>query len=344
MVFSEDRRIYALYSMQSAQLTGSGACMKEIKIKRIDVFTTNPFGGNPAGVVIDHECLFADSIQKIAAEMKMNLIELAYICRSNSNKADFRVRFYTPDKELEFSGHVAIGACYALIEAGEISLSDGITTVIFETNMGNIPMDIYFNSDYRAGSITNIENLEKIMMQQPLYSFQDSAVPAKEIADVLGIDPMDIVSTGLPIATASNEIDLLIIPVKSKEVICNMRPDLIKLGIMNRKYNVWSNHIFSLDTYDPSCITYSRNFSPLMGLWEDPASANGSAGLGTYLRHYGISASESMVMQQGNEIDNLTRMLVEIILENGHMKNVRVGGLAVNSIERKLELPEKSPA
>ena len=115
-----------------------------------------------------------------------------------------------------------------------------------------------------------------------------------------------------------------------------MRPDLIKLGMLNRKYNTFSNQIFSLDTFDSSCITYSRNFSPAMGLWEDPASATGSAGLGTYLRKFDITGSDSMVMQQGNETDNLARILVEVD-GKGSDVSIRVGGLAVKSIERRID-------
>ncbi len=323
--------------------------MKDITLKRIDVFTTNPFGGNPAGVIIDMEKTQIGQLQNIAAEMRMNLIELAYICRADSKEADFQIRFYTPDKELEFSGHVALAACFALIEEGMIPLNDGLTTTVFETKIGIVPIEIFFSKDsdtskdgsggivIKKGRNAN-GTLKKVMMQQPLYTFRDSPVDAKEIAAVLGIDPLDIAATGLPMVTASNEIDWLIIPVKSKETVSGMRPDLIKLSILNKKYNVWSNHVFTLDTYDPGCITYSRNFSPCMGLWEDPASANGSAGLGAYLKRYGITASDSIVMQQGNEIDSLARMQVEFTMEGGSVKNVRVGGLAVNSIERPLDV------
>jgi hypothetical protein len=45
-----------------------------------------------------------------------------------------------------------------------------------------------------------------------------------------------------------------------------------------------------------------------------------------------------MVMQQGNEKDNLARILVEIEGEAGREDVVKVGGLAVTSIQRKLEL------
>jgi predicted PhzF superfamily epimerase YddE/YHI9 len=326
--------------------------MNDIVLKRIDVFTTTPFAGNPAGVVLHADDLDGRTMQSLAAQMKMNLIETAFVSGSRKAGTDFRVRFFTPDKELEMSGHVMIGACFALIEEGMIDLSEGLTRTVFETRMGNISLEIYFRSDYESGNATDFDGtgifiraggrrngiLERIMMLQPVYRFIPCDIPLGELAGVLGVDPSEISNTGLPVVRASNEIDWLIIPVKSKETICGMRPDLIKLGILNRKYNTFGNHVFSLDTFDSSCITYSRNFSPAMGLWEDPASASGSSGLGTYLRHFGITSSGSMVMQQGNEKDNLARILVEIEGEAGRDDVVKVGGLAVTSIQRKLEL------
>ncbi len=326
--------------------------MNDIILKRIDVFTTTPFAGNPAGVVLRADDLDAETMQSIAAQMKMNLIETAFVGRSRSAGTDFRVRFFTPDKELDMSGHVMIGACFALVQEGMIDLSEGVTTTVFETGMGNITLEIHYRSDYESGNATDYDGtgafirsgekksgiLESIMMLQPLYRFLPCDIPVDEISRVLGIGPSEISGTGLPVVRASNEIDWLIIPVKSKETIYTMRPDLIKLGIMNRKYDTFGNHVFSLDTFDSSCVTYSRNFSPAMGLWEDPASASGSSGLGAYLRHFGITSSGSMVMQQGNEKDNLARILVEIAGEGGRTDAVKVGGLAVNSIQRKIDI------
>ncbi len=333
--------------MQSAE-SSYRRQMKEIILKRIDVFTTNPFCGNPAGIVTNADGMSTDSMQALAAEMKMNLIEMAYVSEC-SGKSDFSVRFFTPDKELEISGHVMLAACYALIEEGRIKLSEGMTRIPFETLVGTIPLDVYFRTDYESGTDGN-ENksglrldsgqgrggiLEKIMISQPRYSFTPCDIPVEDIAEVLGIDAAEIKSTGLPFVRASNEIDWLIIPIRKKETIATMRPDLIKLGMLNRKYNTYSNQIFSLDTFDSSCITYSRNFSPAMGLWEDPASASGSAGLGAYLRKFDITGLDSMVMQQGNETDSLARILVEVGGKAGDI-SIRVGGLAVKSIERKI--------
>lgn len=323
--------------------------MKDIILKGVDTFTTKPFSGNPAGVVTEADGLTDEMMQEIARGMKMNLVEIAFVTISRIEDASFRVRFFTPSKELDMSGHVTIATCFALIEEGRIPLEEKITKLSFETKIGTIPIEIYFSPSAspeereNGGEFLQLlgENsglLERIMMHQPIYTFSPSKVPIREIAEVLGIDEGEIMKAGLPIVTASKDLDWLIIPVQSKETIMNMHPDLIKLGMLNRKYGILTNHIFTLDTYDSDCVAYSRHFGPAMGLWEDPASANASGGLGNYLLTYGITSSSSMVMQQGKERESLSRIYVEIDRENDATTSVRVGGLAVTSITRKIDL------
>ncbi len=323
--------------------------MRELIIKGVDSFTTRPFSGNPAGVVTEADGLTEQNMQEIASDMKLNIIEMAYVTLPRIDEAAFRVRFFTPTKELDMSGHVTIATAFALIEEGRIPLENGSTRIIFETKIGNTPVEIYFHSS--VSGATEIEQdtmirlhgdndgvLEKIMMNQPIYTFSPSRVPVEEIAEVLGIEPNEITRTGLPVVIGSKDLDWLIIPIQSKETILNMHPDLIKLGILNKKYGILTNHIFSLDTFDSDCITYSRHFGPAMGLWEDPASANASGGLGNYLITYGVTSSTSMVMQQGKEVDGLSRILVEIGRDGDETTSVRVGGLAVTSIVRKIDI------
>ncbi|GEM_PF-1075237 len=324
--------------------------MHELTIKQVDVFTCRPFCGNPAGVITEADGLSDDAMQMIASEMKMNLIEIAYVTLPRSPDALFRVRFFTPTKELDCSGHALMASCFALIEDGKIELNDGLTEVNMETGTGTIPVHIHFR---RAGgddspdpgehTILKFDDTEKngildrIMIKQPIHEFISSRTPVEEIANVLGISTGDITATGLPLVTASHDFTYLIIPVKNSETILNMKPDLIKLGLLNRKYGVHTNHIFTLDTLSPDCISYSRHFGPALGFWEDPASAIPSAGLGTYLVKYGISTKSTMIMEQGNEIDSLSRIHVEIDGDGDDMNGVGVGGQAVTSIARKID-------
>jgi len=46
--------------------------MKKVEIKQVDSFTSIPFGGNPAGVVLDAASLNDDEKLKIAREMNLS--------------------------------------------------------------------------------------------------------------------------------------------------------------------------------------------------------------------------------------------------------------------------------
>jgi predicted PhzF superfamily epimerase YddE/YHI9 len=198
--------------------------MKEIILKGVDTFTTKPFSGNPAGVVTEADGLTDEMMQEITSGMKMNLIEIAFVTLSRTEDASFRIRFFTPSKELDMSGHVTIATCFALIEEGRIPLESKLTKLSFETKIGTIPIEIYFRPSAAPEEMDDGEQylplmgennglLERIMMHQPIYTFSPSRVPVPDIADVLGIEEGEITKTGLPIVTASKDLDWLIIPV-----------------------------------------------------------------------------------------------------------------------------------
>ena len=310
--------------------------MQELTIKCVDAFTNRSFSGNPAGIIVGADGLSTEIMQEIASNMYLNIIECGFVMQSTSKDAACRIRFFTPKREMGCSGHVAIAACYSMIEDWSIPLSDGVTDVVFETGMGNVQIDIHATKG--SDGDADVNGLEKIMMHQPVQRYRESDIPVDEIADVLGIDSSEITMTGLPVVIASADVDWLIIPVGHKETMVNLHPDLIKLGIFNKKYNTFTNHIFTLDTFSEECISYARHFGPAMGLWEDPATAMSSGGLGEYLMKYGVMKSGSMMMEQGSDPDRLARIFVEITEGTNGANTVKIGGMAATSIVRKLRI------
>jgi PhzF family phenazine biosynthesis protein len=310
--------------------------MKELTIKCVDAFTNRSFSGNPAGIIAGADDLSTEIMQDIASKMYLNIIECGFVMQAVSKDAACRIRFFTPRREMGCSGHVMIAACYSMIEDWSIPLSDGMTNVIVETGMGNVQIDIHASAG--ADGNTDIKGLEKIMMHQPVQRYRESDIPVDEVAEVLGIDSSEIRMTGLPVVIASADVDWLIIPVEHRETMVNLHPDLIKLGMFNKKYNTFTNHIFTLDTFSEECVSYARHFGPAMGLWEDPATAMSSGGLGEYLMRYGVTRSGSMVMEQGSDPDRLARIFVEITegAEGGNI--VKIGGMAATSIVRNLQI------
>jgi PhzF family phenazine biosynthesis protein len=85
---------------------------------RLTAFTTDPAGGNPAGVWIGHALPQPSEMQRIAAEVGFS--ETAFISPSHGTKRT--VRYYSPEAEVSFCGHATIAAGVALGE----SAGDGI--------------------------------------------------------------------------------------------------------------------------------------------------------------------------------------------------------------------------
>jgi len=324
--------------------------MHEISMKQVDVFTTTPFAGNPAGVVTEAESLPGESMQAIAAEM--NLSEVAFVTLPSRRDALFRVRFFTQSEEFDMSGHALIASCFALLEEGRIPLEDGVTKTLFETRAGLIRLDVHYRPGIPAGaSRSGAENgtivsiggtpagvLEKIMLHQTVKRHRPSNVSAREIAGFCGIDASEIARTGLPLEIVTTGLEQLMIPVLHKETIRDMNPDLIKLGLMNRRYGIHTNHLFSLDVFTSDCTAYLRHFAPALGMWEDPASGTAAAALTSYLLRHGVVTSGNLVVEQGKDTGNLARIVVEGADPDDPTAEMRIGGLAVTSIARRIEL------
>ena len=323
--------------------------MQRMRIKQVDAFTTRPFGGNPAGVITEADSLTMETMQEISGTM--NLSETAYVSMPDEADVLYRVRFFTPESEVDLSGHSTIAVAWALIEEGRIPLGAGVTRISLGTNLGSMPVDIHFTpydlfdrEDFDPETMVDLrtENaegiLERIMILQPVRAWRPSSVPIDEIAGILGIEPSEITRTGLPVEIVSTGLDQLMVPIADKETVQSMHPDLIKLALMNKRYGIDTNHIFTLDTWQEDRVSYARHFAPVVGLWEDPATGTAAAGLGTYLLRHGVITVGSMIMEQGNDSGTLARILVEV--EDGAIEtgNVRIGGLATTSISRTIEV------
>ncbi len=79
---------------------------------QVDAFTNKIFGGNPAAVFIFDEEPSSDLMLKIAREM--NLSETAFVIRG----ADLKIRWFTPNAEVNLCGHATLAAAHILWQEG----------------------------------------------------------------------------------------------------------------------------------------------------------------------------------------------------------------------------------
>src|SRR5215207_9952866 len=102
----------------------------------VDVFTDRAYAGNPLAVVHHARTLTARQMQAIAAEF--GLSETAFTLPPTTSAATYRLRIFTPVRELPFAGHPSIGAAWALAFADVIRGG----AVVQECGAGLLPVDV----------------------------------------------------------------------------------------------------------------------------------------------------------------------------------------------------------
>jgi PhzF family phenazine biosynthesis protein len=96
------------------------------RFQLVDVFNEHPFSGNPLAVIFDADDLTTEAMQQITRWL--NLSETAFLLSPVSSDADYRVRIFTPDREMPFAGHPTLGSCHAWLSGGGKPRSDSEVT------------------------------------------------------------------------------------------------------------------------------------------------------------------------------------------------------------------------
>src|ERR1700761_7431027 len=86
------------------------------EFRQVDVFAEEPLRGNPVAVVHGADGLGDDEMQLFARWT--NLSETTFLLTPTVAGADYRLRIFTPERELPFAGHPTLGSAHAWLEAG----------------------------------------------------------------------------------------------------------------------------------------------------------------------------------------------------------------------------------
>ena len=90
----------------------------ERPFSQVDVFADELYFGNPVAVVLDGKGLITEEMQRFASWT--NLSETTFVVPPEAAGADYRVRIFTPSRELPFAGHPTLGTCHAWLAGGGI--------------------------------------------------------------------------------------------------------------------------------------------------------------------------------------------------------------------------------
>ncbi len=306
--------------------------MRRYRFIQADVFTEVIFGGNPVAVFPEAEGLTDSEMQKIAREM--NLSETAFVLPPTDHRADVRVRFFTPHSELPFAGHPTIGTQVVLASLGRYNIAGPVTRVWQQMRVGTLPVDLITNGNGHT---------DRAVMTQHEARHGNVYQERKQLAKALGLKEADI-HPDLPAQVFSTGLPGLIIPLASLDAIRRIN---LNVGLFNglvRSMGVTGAEVFTLQTLDKAHHVHVRNFDPLVGVFEDPATGSMAGALGAYLLankvfEYEHSFSTThMVMEQGYEIDRPSLIEVEVDIRDGAVVEVRVGGQVVIVAEGEMFL------
>ncbi len=287
----------------------------QLNIYQVDAFTDEVFGGNPAGVVPDATELSEEDMLNIAREM--NLSETAFIFPKD--KDNFKVRFFTPMCEVDLCGHATIGSFYSLAKKGYITpIDNGIKRIFQETKAGNLMVEIYYKD----------REVYKVLMEQGEPKSLGYVNEINKLLDVFGLEEGDIgtcyklakpeiISTGLPD---------IILPIKDKETLYNLKIDFEELKKISSKLGVTGVHAFSTPN-SKSDVVYTRNFAPLVGINEEAATGTANGAMLYYLKKNNLFEDDEIVAIQGETMNRPSK--IHCKFEEAHNRHkVKVGGNA----------------
>lgn len=283
---------------------------------KLNTFTKSGTGGNAAGVVLNADSLTENEMRKTAAILGFS--ETAFVLQSDC--ADFKVRFFTPNKEINLCGHATIATFFLLSNQGYIKPGNYLQ----ETKAGVLPIEVH-------------EDLS-IMMHQLIPNF-GKTINIEEIAHSLNITT-EKMADDLPVQVVSTGINDIMVPIKSINILNAIKPDFKRIEEISKKYNVVGYHLFTLESLNHS-TAYCRNFAPLYEIPEESATGASNGALGCYLyQHCQVDCkqAESLVFEQGYSMGKPSEILVSLSVKNKEIVTVKVGGKALLASVVEIEL------
>lgn len=296
--------------------------MPTYELLQVDAFTQQPLGGNPCAVIFDTDNLGPATMLAIAKEM--NLSETAFV--SQSEIADFAVRYFTPAEEIPLAGHPTIATTHALVETGRVKLRGPLTSIHLELQVGPIQVEITAEGG----------NIRQITMSQKKPQFLSTHKP-EEVMPIFGCSPYDLLPN-VPIQTVSTGTPQLMVPVRDKQVLRRARVDIPAYNRYRAKSDFFSPHLFCLGGISARGDTFARHFGVPPDTSEDPFTGSATGGMGAYLWHYSLIAKPNFTAEQGHWMQRPGQAAVQVIGPREDIQTVKVGGQAVTVMQARLIL------
>lgn len=247
-----------------------------------DVFSDVPGKGNGLAVVLDGEGLSTEDMLSFAAWT--NLAETTFLLAPTTPEADYRVRIFTPGREMLFAGHPTLGSCISWLHAGGQPATSGI--VRQECAIGIVEIDVSGKNPAFVAPDTNIAEMPK-----------DARVLRQS---AMGLNDAQIKST----MHLNNGPEWFLFELNSAE-------DVLAVDSGTTQ---WPEHVgTTLIGAHPAgheCDYEVRNIAPSSGMSEDPITGSLNSAIAKWLAQEG-RLTEELLIAQGTVINRLGRVYLK---------------------------------
>ncbi len=277
------------------------------RFMQVDVFTHELLKGNPLAVVLDGEGLDDATMRGFARWA--HLSETAFLLPPTQPEADYRVRIFTPDRELSFAGHPTLGSCHAWLQGGGRPRGE---VIVQECGLGLV----------RVRRQATAQGPRLAFAAPPLRRAGPlDADTLAQIVRCLRIEPGDV----LRHQWSCNGPDWATVMLRSAQAVLDLKPDFAAIGTLD---------IGVLGPYPAGseCQFELRAFLPTPGVQEDPVTGSLNAGVAQWLIGADL-APPRYLASQGTAMGRAGRVHVE---QAG--SDVWIGGHSVTCIEGSLAL------
>jgi len=274
--------------------------MKQLAFKQVDVFTAKPFLGNPVAVVIGAESLGAEEMQRIAGWT--NLSETTFLLPPTAPGASYRLRIFTPRRELPFAGHPTIGSAHAALESGFAKALDG-----------------KLKQECGAGVLDLSVEEGRIFVKAPQPKTRRVDAPLFRVKSALRVDvgPVWVVAD-----------------LGDARAVDTLEPDMAAIAELSRALEASGVTVFGR-TGNAATPLHVRSFAPAHGIPEDPVCGSGNISVAAYLRETGLleEFGSRYTARQGMQVGRDGRVQVRVSADS-----IQIGGEAVTCVDGNLRV------
>ena len=253
-------------------------------------------GGNRAGVVLYKNNLTETDKKKIAKEL--GYAETAFI--NNSDKADFKIEYFTPAEEVPLCGHATIASFGVLKYLNKLSKSN----YTIETKSGILEISL---------------EEDEIFMEQNIPVFYET-INYEEIRKCFDLDCID---REVPISIVSTGLKDILVPIKNEDILNRLNPNFDEITEISKKYDVVGAHLYTFNGNRVIC----RNFAPLYDVDEESATGTSNCALAGLLFMKLNMKNKQYIFEQGDSLGLPSIINVKIYSsDNKKIDKIIVGG------------------